>query len=277
MPIADVGGLRLEYERTGAGEPVLLIQPTWWPLDPWKRHQVPALATRHEVVTYNLRGLGASHGTADASYTVVALADDAAALLGALGIARAHVVGFAIGGVVGLTLAHRHPERVGGLVVAAAGMGGVAADGGVAARRRTRDEAEHLGLERYYRSHAENDDFAFSSEFYRTHPEEVAALSDALWQAGTSVEELVKHATARATYELGEWVGEVRAPTLVLVGAEDRVRRGSSTPVDAARWLAGQLPETKLVELPGVKHMLFWEAPFACNAAVLDFLGAHPL
>ena len=276
MPIADVGGLRLGYERTGAGEPVLLIQPTWWPLDPWKRHQVPALAARHEVVTYNLRGLGASQGTADA-YTVVALADDAAALLDALGIARAHVVGFAIGGVVGLTLAQRHPERVGALVMGAAGMGGVAPDGGAAARRRTLEEAEHLGLERYYRSHAENDDFAFSSDFYRTHADEVAALSDALWRVGTSLEELVKHATVRASYELGEWVREVRAPTLVLVGAEDRVRRGSSTPLDAARWLAGQLPQAKLVELPGVKHMLFWEAPVACNALVLDLLRAHPL
>lgn len=276
MAMADVGGLRIEYERAGSGEPLLLIQPSWWPLDPWLRHQVPAFASAYDVIAFNLRGLGASEATLD-GYTLEQFADDASGLLETLGKDRAHVLGFALGGATALTLAHRHPQRVGALVVAAVGSGGRAPDGVATAVERTRAEVEPLGPERYVRHHAENDDFAFSAAFYREHPEEVAALSDALWARETSMQALLQHAGARATYELDDWVGEVEAPTLLLVGGEDRVRRGRSTPLETARWLAGRMPRARLVEFPGVKHMLFWEAPAATNEAVLGLLRSNSL
>ena len=81
------------------------------------------------MVAFNFRGIGRSAATPP-DYTVPSLAADTLGLLDALGIARAHLVGFAIGGAIALKAARAAPARVGSLVLAAVGAG----DTGRAAR-----------------------------------------------------------------------------------------------------------------------------------------------
>ena len=71
------------------------------------------LASRHRVITFDNRGTGSSDRPPDPeSYTMRVLADDAAALLDALGIERAHVAGHSLGSTVAQELAINHPEKV---------------------------------------------------------------------------------------------------------------------------------------------------------------------
>jgi pimeloyl-ACP methyl ester carboxylesterase len=110
MKSVEVNGVKLEYEVTGSGEPVLLISPViadgFLPLV-----SEPALADRHQLIRYHKRGWCGSTDTR----TPVSVADhaaDAAALLDRLGVPRAHIAGHSSGGAVALQLALDHPERV---------------------------------------------------------------------------------------------------------------------------------------------------------------------
>ena len=73
--------------------------------------QVPALAERYRVVTYDTRGHGESPAPAG-PYTIDDLTDDLVALLDEVGAQRAHVIGLSLGGMTGMRLAARNPDRV---------------------------------------------------------------------------------------------------------------------------------------------------------------------
>ncbi len=119
MPLVQVNGIErfYFYQETGNGEPLLLINGIgadslkWDPL-------LPALAARFRVITSDNRGAGRS-AAPPGPYTTRQMADDAAALLAHLGVARAHVVGSSMGGMIAQELALAYPERVDRLVLLA--------------------------------------------------------------------------------------------------------------------------------------------------------------
>jgi pimeloyl-ACP methyl ester carboxylesterase len=107
---ANVNGVQLEYEVTGAGEPVLLISPViadgFLPL-----LAQPALADSYQLIRYHKRGwVGSTHTPPPVS--VADHASDAAALLDQLGVRPAHVAGHSSGAAVAAQLALDHPEYV---------------------------------------------------------------------------------------------------------------------------------------------------------------------
>jgi 3-oxoadipate enol-lactonase len=274
MALVDVGGQAVEYVREGRGEAVVLCSPSWWPLDGWQLSGIPQLADRYDVVAFNFRGIGRSAAT-PADYTVPSLAEDTLGLLDALGIARAHLVGFAIGGAIAIQAARAAPARVGSLALAAVGAGEAGRAARVVPESVLREIREH-GYREHIRGHALNDDFAFSPANYRAHPERAEALADALWEHAGPEAEFLKHVLARQGYDTLADLAAIEQPALVLVGAEDTVRRGSSTPLQVAHDLAAGLPHAALEVVPGVRHMVFWEAP-ECWVRVRAFLAAHPL
>jgi len=222
------------------------------------------------VVAFNQRGIGQSAGTPD-DYDVRLFARDTLALMDALGLPRAHLLGFAIGAVIALEAARQQPERVRSLVLAAAGAG-VPADRPRVVPAAVEREIAAQGYRAHIRNHALNDDFAFHPDTFRAHPERAEALADALWAHAGTEAEFRKHVLARQGYVTTERLAEIGTPALVICGAEDTVARGTSTPVGVARELAAGLPHARLVLVPRTRHMLFWESPDACWAAVRAFL-----
>ncbi|HXG52880.1 MAG TPA: alpha/beta fold hydrolase [candidate division Zixibacteria bacterium] len=276
MPLAALKDAEIYYEEHGAGEPVLLVPPSWWPCDTWKVGVVPALSRRYRAVIFDCRGAGRSSAPED-GYTVDQFARDAVALLARLDISRCHVVGFALGGQIAQAMALLRPALVASLVIAAAGSGSRSVSG--TARPASRDEASEIrerGFERFIRGHVENDHMAFGPRFFREHPETVKALSDALWERQGSPELFARHAAARRTWDTLANASRLAVPTLVLCGAEDHVDRGGSTPADTARRLGETIPGAELALLPGVKHMTFWDGTRALEI-LQDFLARHPI
>jgi pimeloyl-ACP methyl ester carboxylesterase len=85
MPYADVAGVKLYYERAGAGDPELLFVPGWCCDHTAFQPQFDHFSQTHAVTSYDLRGIGQSDQP-DGGYSIPELADDAAGLCAALGI-----------------------------------------------------------------------------------------------------------------------------------------------------------------------------------------------
>jgi esterase len=114
---ATLDGIRLHHEEHGAGAPIMCIHGTSSSAAVWS-DAIPALARLGRVIAYDRRGCGRSERPQPYERTSVAEhADDAAALLDALGAAPAVIIGRSYGGTVAIELAARHPDRVRALVV----------------------------------------------------------------------------------------------------------------------------------------------------------------
>jgi pimeloyl-ACP methyl ester carboxylesterase len=118
MTIASVNGLQLYYEDHGSGPPLVLLHGGLHTIDLSFGALIPLLAASHRVIAVELQGHGHT-ADIDRVPTYPDLADDVAALLDHLGIERADVFGFSLGGLVAVELGLRHPTRVGRLVLAA--------------------------------------------------------------------------------------------------------------------------------------------------------------
>lgn len=132
MPSVEANGITIEYERSGAGEPLLLVMGLAGQLTSWPDELVDALvAEGFEVIRYDNRDAGRSTAftappmtaaaqlkavvlgkAPDPGYTLADMADDGMALLDHLGIESAHVMGVSMGGMIAQIMAIDHADRV---------------------------------------------------------------------------------------------------------------------------------------------------------------------
>ena len=117
MPLANLNGTRIHYQRVGEGPDLVLVHGVAANLAFWFPRVAQALARRHRVTVYDLRGHGLS-AMPPAGYTPADMAGDLGALLDHLGIERADLVGHSFGGTVCLEYATSHPGRVRSLTLA---------------------------------------------------------------------------------------------------------------------------------------------------------------
>jgi len=111
MPRAVLRGHLIHYQQIGRGPDVVLIHGLFCNIAFWWFRVAPKLAERYRVTALDLRGHGFS-GMPNVGYRAVDLAEDVAALMQHLGVARAHLIAHSFGGAVALALAAEHPEMV---------------------------------------------------------------------------------------------------------------------------------------------------------------------
>ena len=123
MPIARANGIDLNYERAGAGPPLLFISGTGGDLRAKPNQFDGPLPKSFDMLSYDQRGLGRTEKP-DVPYSMADYADDAAALMADQGWDAACVIGVSFGGMVAQELVLRHPQRVKRLVLACTSPGG---------------------------------------------------------------------------------------------------------------------------------------------------------
>lgn len=113
---AEVNGVNLGYREFGAGEPLLMIEGFGATMDNWGETFIGILASKYHVYTYDHRGMGYS-GDSDKAPSMSQYAEDAAALMSALGHERMNVYGASMGSSISQQLTIDHPDKVQKLIL----------------------------------------------------------------------------------------------------------------------------------------------------------------
>jgi pimeloyl-ACP methyl ester carboxylesterase len=256
MRTIDANGTTIAFEQTGSGVPVILIHGA--EADHSMFDAFGALLARHfTVIAYDQRDSGATRNPA-MQYGLGELADDAAALIDALGFERAHVFGASLGGVIAQGLAVRHPERVGRLVLSStfrAGTPPLAINPEVFPKLA----ALRAGLPG---TAAEIAGYFFPAEYIAAHPEVARIFS------GNSRDEGQRQRRGAILAQPVDCdLAAIAAPTLVLAGAEDRLIPPAHTLA-----LAREIANARTATMASVGHVATLQDPAAVARAVLAFL-----
>jgi pimeloyl-ACP methyl ester carboxylesterase len=266
-------GVDLYYESHGQGEPLILVPSTAYSGDVWKPSQMP-LANTLNLIFFDPRGCGRSIAMQEI-FTIEQMAMDIIALMDHLKIPSAHLLGHSMGGRIALSMTQNFPGRVKSLIMAASGSGPAArlgADCIPGLPHRLILEMVELGFERFiYNEICESDTF-FTDEYRRQHHDKVEEFYRLAWATHAKLPEFIHLCMARHNFEGTHRLGDVKAPTLVLIGDADR--RGSNH-VAQSRVLADRIPGAVMKILKGQSHGFFWQAPEETNAAILDWVMQH--
>ncbi len=252
-------GIQLYYEIAGHGPYLVLIEGlgvATWLLD----KQVPEFSAHFTTVLYDNRGAGKSDKPVG-PYSVSLLADDLAALMDTLKIARAHILGASLGGFVALDFALRYPDKVDRLVLVSTSAGGAEhvpmSQETLALVLNTQGEPRELVRKKLA--------LAYSEKFMQGG--QVRHLIDLRLQDPQPPQAFMAQAAAGAAFDLSQQVGGIRHPTLISAASKDLL-----VPVENAHLLHQKIAGSELKIYTGLGHQFFVEAPEQFNRDVIAFL-----
>jgi pimeloyl-ACP methyl ester carboxylesterase len=251
MPSVDAAGTELHYLRAGAGEPLLLIQGMSATHLTWGRPFLDELEPHFDCVVFDNRGMGLS-GQAELPFTIADMAADTAALLDALEIETAHVVGISMGGMIAQELALAHPERIRTLTIGASYCGG---PGGTL---MAPEDLRMLGTA--YASGEPEQVFRAMWEInlspgFREDDSRFAAFVEMGSALPAPQPVVLQQMRACGAHDTHERLGQISLPTLVIHGDADRLLGHAN-----GHEIASRIP-ARLETLEGVGHMFWWEQP----------------
>ena len=254
----------LHYEKTGQGEPVILIQGANLPMQMWDA-QVRYLGAEFQVVRYDVRGFGGSGPRDSVPYQSHT---DLRALLDHLGIERAHLIGLSLGGRIAVDFALTYPERVQSLVLAAPGLSGYVWD----------EAAMQEWSEPLVDAITKGDSRLAADLWLKSGFMAPAMENSELAQRLTQLARANARVYERQDLEVPlsppavDRLSEIRSPALLLLGERDVPDEHR-----IVERLHREVPNSERVVFPGVGHVANLETPEEFNRVVLVFLRKHSL
>ena len=260
MGMTDAGGVQLYAEQAGQGDDVIFISGLADEGACWV-DQVGGLADRWRITTFDNRGVGRSESP-PGEYRITSFAADTAALMDALGIERAHVVGSSMGGAIAQELALGHPGKVRSLVL-----------------NGTYCRGDHFFREviRSWKWAAEKSDnlrdflnvvnlWCFAPRIYNEGIMEEWLTAAAESPHPQSVDAFCRSADALIEHDTADRVGAISVPVLVTVGELDLC-----LPERFSRELVARIPNARLEVIADQGHQPFQEGPTAYNELLASF------
>jgi 3-oxoadipate enol-lactonase len=259
MATTQNGSVRLWWDETGKGDPVLLIMGLTWPAQMWHRLW-PALSGEFRVIRFDNRGIGQSDAP-KGPYSVDQFVADTIAVLDAGGIRRAHIIGASMGGGIAQEFALRHPNRTASLILAC-----------TASPDRTAEPAPKLPwilkilpARIILRARIQS---AYGPNVPREIIEEDRKILKATRQTTRGC---LGQAAAVAAYDSRSRIGQITAPTLVLHGDHD-----TTVPVEEGKIIASLIPGARLEIFVGEGHNFMSSTDCLANKVIKEFLESQP-
>jgi pimeloyl-ACP methyl ester carboxylesterase len=263
-------GVKLHYEEAGSGTPIIFVHEFGGNYRSWEM-QMRYFARRHRCITFAARGYPPSDVPQDvAAYSQQNAATDILAVLDALAIARAHVVGLSMGGFATLHFGLNNPERALSLTVAGAGYG---------AEKHL--EAQFRAASAEVAQQFESKGAKAFAEIYGSGASRVQLQNKDPRGWREFIDELARHSSLGAAmtmrgvqarrpslYDLEDRLRGLMVPTLIMAGDED------DHCLAPGIFLKRTIPAAGLAVLPKTGHALNLEEPALFNQLVADFIAA---
>jgi pimeloyl-ACP methyl ester carboxylesterase len=260
VAVAQIEGHSIAYHERGAGPPVVFLHG--WPADGREFvHQIDGLSDAHRVIAWDAPGAGGSTDPEEGA-SLEAWADWLAQFVHTLDLDAVHVAGLSWGGGLALAFARRHPSLVRSLVLmsAYAGWGGSLPAHEVQRRLALMIENTRRPLEQWVPALLET---LLPRGSARSLEDELTAIIADYHPAGTRVA-----LRAFAEADLRPALPEIDVPTLMIYGELDvRSPREVWEPIHEA------IPDSRLVLIPEVGHMVDMQAPDRCNSEIRTFVA----
>lgn len=256
-----VGDIRMEYMMIGEGYPLVMIMGFRGTMDIWDQNVLNILSSHYRLIIFNNRGMGETEAGIR-QFTIEQFADDTAGLMEALGIERAHVLGYSMGTEVAQELVLRHPRKVNKLILYAADCGGYYFPTPPEVEKKLYDTSgtneergkRLVGLlfpDGWLAVHLDYVKDIFSRSRQIAHPENVKQQADAM----------------------NNWKGccdrlhQIKSPTLLVTGTEDIL-----TLPGYSYMMVDKILGAKLVKMENGGHGVMYQFPERFSEAVIDFL-----
>jgi pimeloyl-ACP methyl ester carboxylesterase len=255
MPVLNRNGVSISYSDSGKGLPVLMSHGYSATQQMW-RPQEAALAERCRMITWDMRGHGATDSPDDpALYSEAHTVADMAAVLDAVEVEKAVIGGLSLGGYMTLAFQNAHPERCLALILCDTGPG----YRNPVAREDWNGTAEKRALafeERGFEALGRSPEVAQTGSGHRSPQGLANAARGMLKQFDSRIIEGLPH---------------IEVPVLIIVGEND-------TPfLSGSDYMAAKIPNAVKVVIPNAGHSSNIDQPEAFNRAVLDFLAQVPV
>ena len=254
MAAVEIATGTLDVERSGVmgAPPLLLIMGMSGTALHWGEPFLDELRRDFDVIAFDHRGVGAS-SRLDGGITIAEMAADAGALLDALEISSAHVLGISMGGMIAQELALARPELIRTLTLGCTYCGGPQAELTAPGVLQRLSEAMSSGdRERAIRTGWEvnvSPSFAADEEAWER-------FRDVASRRAVAVPVVLAQMQACAAHDTHARLGGIELPTLVVHGSLDEM-----LPAGNGRQIAALVPGSELEILDGIGHLFFWELP----------------
>jgi pimeloyl-ACP methyl ester carboxylesterase len=268
MPKVQVGDVNLNYDLHGNGEPLLMIMGLGASSAAWDPELVEDLARTFRVITFDNRGTGQSDKP-DAPYSIEMFADDAAGLLDQLNIRRAHIFGVSMGGMIAQEFSLRHPSRTATLTLGCTTAGGT---------HSVPPPPESLKVLTAPREGVAPEEvirrgwpLGYTAKYIAENPSALEASIPRLLKYPTPPYAFQRQLEGTYTLKTYDRLPQIKAPTLVITGAEDVL-----IPAKNSEIIASQIPGAKLHLIANAGHA-FWVSRDEFMKVFVPFVKSHPL
>jgi len=256
-----VGDINISYRVLGQGDPIVLIMGSGSTMDMWDPLLLDNLSTKYKVIVFDNRGMGNTTAP-PGNFSIAEFANDTAGLMEALGIEKAHIMGWSMGSFVAQELAIRYPERVNKIILYAGDCGGEEAvmpsPQVLKDLTNTSGSPEERGM-RLFDLLFPEDWLSSQPAFYKWFP---------IPKETSLPENIERQSQAIATWPGSfDRLGSIKSPALVVTGTEDII-----APPENAFILAKNIVVSWLVQFEGAGHGLMYQYPDRLARIVADFI-----
>jgi pimeloyl-ACP methyl ester carboxylesterase len=255
MPIANIENLNIYYEIIGQGQPLVMIRGVGSNVDHWYE-QVPVLSKNYQLLVFDNRGIARSSDPGG-SFSTKDMAADTIALMEAVGIKKAHVLGYSMGGMIAQELALAYPEKINGLIL-------VATDCGISLRIKARPEYSRLFSEMILLG---TNEAKTAAAAYESRSDIIQRYAEVSLRFPAPQKSLERQWEAITRHDACGRLQNITAPTLVITGSEDVL-----IPPENSRVLAERIPDARVRSIDGGGHLFVVEQAQQFNEAVFGFL-----
>ncbi len=250
MPKVTVGDLDINYKIQGQGEPLLLIMGLSFSLLDWGTKLPELLSQHYKVILFDNRDAGETSRSPHA-YTLDQMANDAAALLDALGESRANVLGVSMGGMIAQHFALNHADKLNKLILGCTMAGGTCSQPGAFSALSNDNILELL----------------FTSEFIQQHQTDLENFFQTTTPLHSKGDALARQFYAISSHDTCDRLGKITAPTLVITGDRDRV-----IPPQNSDILTQKISGAKQAIIKDAAHAFCFSHPDLAATAIINFL-----